>query len=138
MEDRNIRKAGLKVTLPRIKILEIMENGDARHMSAEEVYKALLEQGSDIGLATVYRVLTQFESAHIVQRHHFADGHSVFELERGNHHDHLVCIRCGKVDEFQDDIVEAQQHKIANKYDYEITDHCFHLYGICASCRSDP
>ncbi|MDV3240033.1 MAG: ferric iron uptake transcriptional regulator [Gammaproteobacteria bacterium] len=136
MESHDLRKAGLKVTLPRMKILEILEsNTTSRHMSAEDVYKALLEVGEDIGLATVYRVLTQFESAGLVTRHHFEGGHSVFELNEGTHHDHIVCVKCGRVDEFIDELIEQRQREIAKKAGYEITDHSLYIYGICAACR---
>jgi Fur family ferric uptake transcriptional regulator len=136
MESQDLRKAGLKVTLPRVKILEILEsNATQRHMSAEDVYKALLEEGEDIGLATVYRVLTQFESARLVTRHHFEGGHSVFELNEGTHHDHIVCVKCGRVDEFMDETIEQRQREIARKAGYEITDHSLYIYGICAACR---
>lgn len=131
MENQDIRKAGLKVTLPRVKILEILETSDARHVSAEDVYKQLLANGEDIGLATVYRVLTQFESAGLVERHQFDGGHSVFELNRGSHHDHIVCIRCGKVEEFIDDSIEQRQHEIAADKGFEIADHSLVIYGEC-------
>src|SRR5689334_12217165 len=109
----DLKKAGLKITLPRVKILEILENARDRHLSAEEIYKTLLGLGEDIGLATVYRVLTQFVEAKLVVRHHFSEGHSVFELESGTHHDHLVCVRCGNVEEFIDDVIEKQQRIVA-------------------------
>ena len=136
MESSELRKAGLKVTLPRVKILDIMEAGSNRHQSAEDVYKALLDMGEDIGLATVYRVLTQFESAGLVKRHHFEGGHSVFELNEGTHHDHILCVKCGKVDEFFDETIEMRQKDIARKLGYEMTDHCLYMYGICANCQS--
>lgn len=136
MESQDLRKAGLKVTLPRMKILEVLETSGARHFSAEDVYKALLEQGEEIGLATVYRVLTQFESAGLVTRHHFDTGHSVFELDQGDHHDHILCVRCGKVDEFVDETIERRQREIAEKAGFEMTDHCLYIYGICNKCRS--
>ena len=136
MESQNLRKAGLKVTLPRMKILEILERSDQRHMSAEDVYRALMDAGEEIGLATVYRVLTQFEQAGLVTRHHFEGGHSVFELSTGGHHDHIVCVRCGRVDEFVDETIEARQRAIARKVGYEMTDHCLYIYGICADCRA--
>ncbi len=107
METSDLKKAGLKATHPRIKILQILEGSDARHMGAEDVYKALLETGEDVGLATVYRVLTQFEAAGLVARHHFEGGHSVFELNQGDHHDHILCVKCGRVDEFIDDVYRA-------------------------------
>ena len=131
--NQDLRKAGLKVTLPRIKILELLENSTIHHFSAEDVYKALLEQGEDVGLATVYRVLTQFESAGIVERHHFEGGHSVFEISQGEHHDHIVCIMCNKVLEFNDDVIEAQQHKVAESLGFTLTDHALHLYGVCSA-----
>jgi len=115
VESQDLRKAGLKVTLPRMKILEILERSDQRHMSAEDVYRALMDAGEEIGLATVYRVLTQFEQAGLVTRHHFEGGHSVFELSTGGHHDHIVCVRCGRVDEFVDETIEARQRAIARK-----------------------
>lgn len=135
MESSELRKAGLKVTLPRVKILDILENSDSRHHSAEDVYKALLETGEDIGLATVYRVLTQFESAGLVKRHHFEGGQSVFELNEGSHHDHILCVKCGRVDEFVDEVIEKHQKAIAAELGYEMTDHCLYMYGICSACR---
>ena len=136
-EGINIRKAGLKVTSPRVKILEMLEKREDndRHVTAEDVYKALLAEGSEIGLATVYRVLTQFEAAGLVQRHHFEGGNSVFELQRGDHHDHAVCLRCGRVDEFSDPSIEKRQSEIAESLGYELTDHSLCLYGICADCK---
>lgn len=136
MESSELRKAGLKVTLPRVKILDILEQSNSRHHSAEDVYKALLETGEDIGLATVYRVLTQFEAAGLVKRHHFEGGHSVFELNEGVHHDHILCVKCGRVDEFIDDTIEERQKAIAARLGYEMTDHCLYVYGICPNCRS--
>lgn len=127
-ESQELRKAGLKVTLPRVKILQILEDAENRHVSAEDVYKALLEAGEDVGLATVYRVLTQFESAGLVERHNFDGGHSVFELDRGDHHDHMVCIESGKVIEFHNEEIEDLQHKIADDAGYEITGHSLVLY----------
>ena len=131
MENQDIRKAGLKVTLPRVKILEILENSEARHVSAEDVYKQLLANDEEIGLATVYRVLTQFEGAGLVERHQFDGGHSVFELNRGAHHDHIVCIRCGKVEEFVDESIEKRQREIATEKGFEIADHSLVIYGEC-------
>ncbi len=127
-ESQELRKAGLKVTLPRVKILQILEGNENRHMSAEDVYKALLEAGEDVGLATVYRVLTQFESAGLVERHNFDGGHSVFELDRGDHHDHMVCIESGNVIEFHNEDIERLQHEIAEEHGYEITGHSLVLY----------
>ena len=134
-ESQELRNAGLKVTLPRLKILEILERSNPRHISAEDMYKALLEEGEDIGLATVYRVLTQFETAGLVSRHHFEGGHSVFELNQGTHHDHILCVKCGRVDEFVDAEIEARQKKIASAKGYEMTDHSLYIYGVCSSCR---
>lgn len=131
MEAQEIRKAGLKVTLPRVKILEILETTSTRHMSAEDVYKALLDSDQDIGLATVYRVLTQFEGAGLVIRHHFEGGHSVFELNEGGHHDHIVCTRCGRVEEFYDEVIENRQRHIAKERGFAIRDHSLILYGDC-------
>ena len=128
-ENQELRKAGLKVTLPRGKILQILENSDNKHMSAEDVYKALIEGDQDVGLATVYRVLTQFETAGLVTRHYFEGGHSVFELESGEHHDHLVCMETGKVIEFQNDTIEVLQEQIAEELGYDLVDHNLVLYG---------
>ena len=129
MENKELRKAGLKVTLPRVKILQILESSDNKHMSAEDVYKALIDGDQDVGLATVYRVLTQFETAGLVTRHYFEGGHSVFELESGEHHDHLVCMETGKVIEFQNDTIEALQETIAEELGFELVDHNLVLYG---------
>lgn len=130
MADENIelRKAGLKVTLPRVKILQILEAAEQPHMSAEDVYKALMEAGEEVGLATVYRVLTQFESAGLVERHNFDGGHSVFELDRGDHHDHMVCVKTGDVIEFVNEEIEKLQYKIAEEYGYELVEHNLVLY----------
>ncbi|HIF55238.1 MAG: ferric iron uptake transcriptional regulator [Methylococcales bacterium] len=136
MESKDLRKAGLKVTLPRVKILEILEKQvDQRHLSAEKVYRILLSEDEEIGLATVYRVLTQFEAAGLVSRHHFEGGHSVFELNRGVHHDHIVCMSCGKIDEFTDALIEERQTFIAEKLGYQLTDHSLYLYGLCSKCK---
>jgi Fur family ferric uptake transcriptional regulator len=135
-ENQELRKAGLKVTLPRVKILQIMESSETKHLSAEDVYKALIEADEDVGLATVYRVLTQFESAGLVMRHHFEGGSSVFELTTIDHHDHIVCQTCGNVEEFYDEIIENQQEMIAEKYGFRITDHSMYLYGICKDCQA--
>ena len=129
MEQRQeLRKAGLKITLPRLKILEILEDSRDRHMSAEDIYKTLLDSGEDIGLATVYRVLTQFESAELVTRHNFEGGHSVFELDDGEHHDHMVCVETGDVLEFVSEEIERLQHEIAEEHGYELLDHSLVLY----------
>lgn len=112
-----------------------METTASRHLSAEDIYKALLETGDDIGLATVYRVLTQFEAAGLVIRHYFEGGHSVFELDEGEHHDHLVCVKCGKVEEFVDSVIEERQLAIAKKMNFQMTDHSLYIYGICENCN---
>jgi len=135
VETQDLKKAGLKATLPRMRILHMLETSDRRHLSAEDVYKALLETGEDVGLATIYRVLTQFESAGLVMRHHFEGGHSVFELNQGGHHDHLVCIRCGRIEEFSDEAIEKRQRAIAERFNFSMTDHALYIYGVCASCN---
>ncbi len=128
MEKNDLRQAGLKVTLPRLKILQILETAAGRHMSAEDIYKALLEAGEDIGLATVYRVLTQFESAGLISRHNFEGGHSVFELAEGPHHDHMVRVDTGEVVEFISEEIEELQKQIAGEHGYELVDHSLVLY----------
>jgi len=135
---RQIKQAGLKVTVPRLKILHILETSEQRHLSAEEVYKELLAAEEEIGLATVYRVLTQFESAGLVIRHHFEGGQSVFELNRGSHHDHLVCIKCGAVTEFYDDLIEERQRAIAQEKGFKIVDHALVIYGDCLEGEHCP
>ena len=135
-ENQELRKAGLKVTLPRVKIMQILESAHDRHMSAEDVYKALRDADEDVGRATVYRVLTQFESAGLVMRHHFEGGHSVFEMTPEDHHDHIVCTKCGKVEEFYDRIIEEQQEKAAKRLGFEISDHSLYLYGVCEECQN--
>ena len=137
MESKDIRNAGLKVTLPRLKILDMLESEKNRHLSAEDMYKALLDDGEEIGLATVYRVLTQFETAGLVNRHHFEGGNSVFELNQGEHHDHILCVKCGRVDEFFDEIIEERQSMMAKKMGYKMTDHSLYVYGICSACTTD-
>jgi len=131
MEGKDLRKAGLKVTLPRLKILEILERTATRHMSAEDIYRTLLDSKEDIGLATVYRVLTQFEGAGLVTRHHFEDGMAVFELNQGTHHDHIVCIDCGRVEEFVEPGIEERQTAVAQRLGFDIRDHSLILYGHC-------
>ena len=131
MEGKDLRKAGLKVTLPRLKILEILESSATRHLSAEDIYRTLLDSNEDIGLATVYRVLTQFEAAGLVTRHHFENGMAVFELNHGDHHDHIVCLDCGKVEEFMDAGIEERQKAVAAQLGFEIHDHSMILYGRC-------
>lgn len=134
MDQSQLKKAGLKITLPRRKILEILEGAKGQHMSAEDIYRLLIEAGEEIGLATVYRVLTQFEEAELVVRHHFEGGQSVFEIDSGEHHDHLVCVKCEKVEEFVDAMIEARQEVIAKQKGYTITDHHLTIYGICMTC----
>jgi len=131
MSGEDIRNAGLKVTLPRVKILGALEQLEHGHVSAEDLYKLLLDAGEEIGLATIYRVLTQFESAGLVTRHHFEGGQSVFELDRGEHHDHIVCIRCGKVEEFFDQTIEDRQQEIAASKGFAVEAHALTIYGYC-------
>ena len=135
-KNEDLKQAGLKVTIPRIKILNILEQYPHRHISAEDIYKTLMEAGDDVGLATVYRVLTQFESAGLVIRHGFADGRAIFELDQGEHHDHLLCTQCGKVEEFVDPFIEERQLAIAASKNFKMTDHCLYIYGICEGCVS--
>lgn len=135
MKNTDLRKAGLKVTIPRTKILEMLENSAGKHLSAEDIYRALLASGDELGLATVYRVLTQFEAAGIIQRLNFEGGQAVFELNQGDHHDHLVCVKCNHVDEFVDDLIEARQRAIAEQYGYQMTDHALNIFGLCKNCR---
>ena len=130
----DLKQAGLKSTQPRIKILRLLESSKKRHFSAEDVYKIMLENKENIGLATIYRVLTQFESAGLVIRHHFAD-RSVFEMADTDHHDHMLCMKCGKIIEFLDKTIESAQVNIASQHDFEIHDHSLYLYGKCQNCR---
>ena len=127
----DLKSSGLKATLPRLKILEIFQNSSVRHMSAEDVYKQLLADNLDVGLATVYRVLTQFEQAGLLSRNHFESGKAVFELDQGSHHDHLVCLDCGRVEEFFDEEIERRQHRIAEEQGFKLTEHALALYGNC-------
>ena len=140
MSDRfqipNLKDAGLKVTTPRIKVLELLEQDTDQHFSAEDIFTRLKENGEDIGLATIYRVLTQFEEAGIVCRHRFEDGRAIFEINTGEHHDHIVCLQCGKVEEFVDEIIEKRQKEIALQAGFEMTDHCLYIYGLCSVCRT--
>jgi Fur family ferric uptake transcriptional regulator len=131
----DLRKAGLKVTAPRVKILELLEKSSEKHVSAEDIYKSLIETGDEVGLATVYRVLTQFEAAGLVNRHNFEGGQAVFELADDEHHDHIVCVKCNRVEEFVDEVIEKRQDEIANRMGFEITDHALNIFGICADCR---
>jgi Fur family transcriptional regulator, ferric uptake regulator len=127
----DLKSSGLKATLPRIKILDVFQHTSQRHMTAEDVFKALLTEGADIGLATVYRVLMQFEQAGILSRHHFESGKAVFELNEGKHHDHLVCIDCGRVEEFYDAEIEKRQNAVAHTRGFELQDHALSLYAVC-------
>ncbi len=133
-----LKDNGLKVTGPRLKILDLFEKNPDAHLSAEDVYRLLLEENIDIGVATIYRVLTQFEQSEILVRHHFETGKAVYELNRGGHHDHIVCVKCNKVTEFYDPEIEALQDRIAEKNGYEIIDHAMYMYGICAECQKKP
>ena len=141
MTDNNkaLKNAGLKVTLPRLKILEVLQDPECHHVSAEDLYKKLIDIGEEIGLATVYRVLNQFDDAGIVTRHNFEGGKSVFELTQQHHHDHLICIDCGKVIEFTDDAIEVRQRNIAERHGIKLSNHSLYLYGHCAAgnCKED-
>ncbi len=133
-----LKATGLKATLPRLKILEIFQKNPVRHLSAEDIYRLLLSENLEIGLATVYRVLTQFEQAGILSRNYFEIGKAVFELNEGTHHDHMVCIDCGRVEEFQDDEIEKRQYEIAKKHGFEIVDHTLAIYGHCGRPDCKP
>ena len=135
-----LKSTGLKATLPRLKILEIFQKGTQRHMTAEDVFRVLLEERSDIGLATVYRVLTQFEQAGILSRSHFESGKSLYEINEGQHHDHLLCLDCGKVEEFYDPEIEKRQHAVAKAKGFAIADHALSLYANCTKekCPNRP
>lgn len=130
-----LKDNGLKVTGPRLKILDLFETHPEEHLSAEDVYRMLLEDKIEIGVATIYRVLTQFEQAGILLRHHFESGKAVYELNKGGHHDHIVCIKCGKVSEFQNEVIENLQTEIAREHGYRIVDHALYLYGVCQMCQ---
>lgn len=134
--NKDLKKAGLKATLPRLKILHILESTEHPHLTAEEVYQRLLEAGEEVGLATVYRVLTQFQAAGIVIRHHFEGDRSVFEMNQGGHHDHMVCLECGKVFEFYDSAIEQRQRNVAEKAGFTIEDHSLYLYGVCEGMKT--
>ena len=129
MGSKELKQAGLKVTLPRMKILDMLQHQDSLHLTAEAIYRALVDSGEEIGLATVYRVLTQFETAGLVKRHHFESGHSVFELDQGEHHDHILCLECGRIEEFCDEEIERRQNIIAQRLGFELAEHCLILYG---------
>ena len=134
-QPHDLRNAGLKATLPRLKIINVFEQSRQRHLTAEDVYRQLLADGLDVGLATVYRVLTQFEQAGLLVRHHFETGKAVFELNEGKHHDHLVCLQCGRVEEFFDAEIEKRQSKIARDRGFEISEHALYLYADCTKPR---
>ena len=131
----DLKNAGLKATLPRLKIINLFEQSQVRHLTAEDVYEKLLAEGLDVGLATVYRVLTQFEQAGLLVRHHFETGKAVFELNQGGHHDHLVCLQCGRVEEFFDAEIEKRQTKIARERGFEISEHALYLYAECTQAE---
>ena len=133
----DLKTIGLKATLPRLRILELFEKSDIRHLSAEDVYKKLVDEGTDTGLATVYRVLTQFEQAGLLTRHHFESGKAVYELNEGQHHDHLVCTSCGRVEEFYDAEIEKRQQIVSKGKGWILQDHAMSLYGLCGSCAKD-
>ncbi len=135
-----LKSTGLKATMPRLKILDVFQKGSQRHMTAEDVFRVLLEERSDIGLATVYRVLTQFEQAGILLRSHFESGKAVYELNEGQHHDHLVCLDCGRVEEFYDPEIEKRQHDVAKSKGFDIADHALSLYAHCTkkACPNRP
>jgi Fur family transcriptional regulator, ferric uptake regulator len=130
-DQKDLKNAGLKATLPRLKILELFEKSNERHLSAEDVYKVLLNAGEDVGLATVYRVLTQFEEAGLLSRHHFESGKAVFEINEGTHHDHIVCVKCGRVEEFYDAEIEKRQQEAAESRGFKMQEHSLMIYGLC-------
>lgn len=130
-DPKDLKNAGLKATLPRLKILELFENSIERHLSAEDIYKIMITNGEDVGLATVYRVLTQFEQAGLLVRHHFESGKAVFELNQGSHHDHIVCVKCGRVEEFYDEEIEKRQKNAAEQHGFTMQDHSLTIYGLC-------
>src|SRR5882672_5606056 len=136
----DLKTMGLKATLPRLKVLDLFERSDVRHLTAEDIYRMLTNEGMDIGLATVYRVLTQFEQAGLLTRHHFESGKAVYELNQGGHHDHLVCLQCGRVEEFYDSEIEKRQNKVAKERGFAIHDHQLYLYADCikAQCPHRP
>jgi len=134
MDAEDLKSAGLKVTLPRLKILEVLEKSPNHHLSAEDIYRILIEQNEEVGVATIYRVLSQFEESGIVQKLNFENNQAVYELCGLEHHDHLVCVKCNKIIEFQDDVIEKHQLQIAKKHGFELTDHSLYLYGLCKDC----
>jgi Fur family transcriptional regulator, ferric uptake regulator len=130
-EPQDLRAAGLKATLPRLKVLEVFQNSNKRHLTAEDVYRVLLNEESDVGLATIYRVLDQFEKAGVLARHHFEGGKAIYELEEGKHHDHIVCLQCGRVEEFYDEEIEKRQIKVAKERGFVIHEHQLYIYADC-------
>lgn len=135
MTKQELKEAGLKVTVPRMHILQILEEAQPRHMSAEDIYQCLLAAKVDVGLATVYRVLTQFESAGLVMRHNFEGDYAVYELNQGGRHDHLICVKCGHVEEFVDPVIEQRQKAIAEQAKFQITEYVLNVYGLCSDCQ---
>ena len=135
MDAEDLKSAGINVTLPRLKILEVLEKSSNHHLSAEDIYRALIEQHEDIGMATIYRALGQFEESGIVNKLNFENNQSVYELSNVEHHDHLVCVKCNTIVEFQDDVIERHQLQIAKKYGFQLTDHSLYLYGLCKTCK---
>ena len=135
MDAEDLKSAGINVTLPRLKILEVLEKSSNHHLSAEDIYRALIEQHEDIGMATIYRALGQFEESGIVNKLNFENNQSVYELSNVEHHDHLVCVKCNVIIEFQDDVIAQHQLQIANKYNFQLTDHSLYLYGLCNHCK---
>lgn len=136
LSSKELKKAGLKVTLPRMKILDMLEEHNDQHLTAEDIYRSLLAAGEEIGLATVYRVLTQFETAGLVKRHYFEGGQSIFELNQGEHHDHMVCVKCGRIEEFYDAVIEERQRQMAREKGFTLEEHSLILYGECAECQA--
>lgn len=134
-DEKELKSVGLKATLPRLKILELFEKSEERHLSAEDVYKIMITTGEDVGLATVYRVLTQFEDAGLLVRHHFESGKAVFELNGGEHHDHIVCVKCGRVEEFIDEEIERRQKEAAESRGFTMQEHSLMIYGVCGDCK---
>ena len=135
MDAEDLKSAGLKVTLPRLKILEVLDSSPSHHLSAEDIYRVLIEQHEEVGVATIYRVLSQFEESGIVHKLNFENNQAVYELCGADHHDHLVCVKCNKIIEFQDDVIEKHQIQIADKHGFELTDHSLYLYGLCKDCH---
>ena len=135
MDAEDLKSAGLKVTLPRLKILEILEKSSNHHLTVEDIYRALIEKNQEINVATIYRVLSQFEESGIVQKLNFENNQAVYELCGAEHHDHLVCVKCNKIIEFQDDVIEKHQIQIAKKHGFDLTDHSLYLYGLCEDCH---